>query len=92
MATIASLWAKAGGSETGLHELMAIARLNCPNGRAFATSTMAVQSCGCPIHAYVRSEPGLYRLAHTERNRDAYVSNEWDLWSKEDDEHVSADR
>jgi hypothetical protein len=52
---------------------------------------MAMQSCGCPIHAYVRSEPGLYRLAHTERNRDAYVSNEWDLWSKEDDERVSPD-
>ena len=91
MATIASLWAKAGGSQSGLHELAAIARKNCPNGRAFATSTMAMQSCGCPIHAYVRSEPGLYRLAHTERNRDAYVSNEWDLWSKEDDERVSPD-
>jgi len=91
MATIASLWVKAGGSESGLHELMAIARKHCPNGRAFATSTMAMQSCGCPIHAYVRSEPGLYRLAHTERNRDAYVSNEWDLWSKEDDERVSPD-
>jgi hypothetical protein len=91
MATIASLWAKAGGSQSGLHELAAIARRNCPNGRAFATSTMAMQSCGCPVHAYVRSEPGLYRLAHTERNRDAYVSNEWDLWSKEDDERVSAD-
>ena len=90
MATIASLWAKAGGSQSGLHELAAIARKNCPNGRAFATSTMAMQSCGCPIHAYVRSEPGLYRLAHTERNRDAYVSNEWDLWSKED-ERVSPD-
>ena len=90
MATIASLWAKAGGSQSGLHELMAIARKNCPNGRAFATSTMAVQSCGCPVHAYVRSESGLYRLAHTERNRDAYVSNEWDLWSKED-ERVSPD-
>jgi len=91
MATIASLWAKAGGSESGLHELMAIARRNCPNGRSYATSTMAVQSCGCPVHAYVRSEPGLYRLAHVERNRDAYVSNEWDLWSREDDERVSAD-
>jgi len=90
VATIASLWAKAGGSQSGLHELAAIARKNCPNGRAFATSTMAMQSCGCPVHAYVRSEPGLYRLAHTERNRDAYVSNEWDLWSKED-EHVSPD-
>ena len=90
MATIASLWAKAGGSQSGLHELAAIARKNCPNGRAFATSTMAMQSCGCPIHAYVRSEPGLYRLAHIERNRDAYVSNEWDLWSKED-ERVSPD-
>lgn len=90
MATIASLWAKAGGSETGLHELMAIARRNCPHGRAFATSTMAMQSCGCPIHTYVRSEPGLYRLAHTERNRDAYVSNEWDLWSKEDDDVPTA--
>ena len=43
------------------------------------------------MHAYVRSEPGLYRLALVERNRDAYVSNEWDLWSKEDDEHVSPD-
>jgi len=91
VATIASLWAKAGGSQSGLHELAAIARKHCPNGRAFATSTMAMQSCGCPIHAYVRSEPGLYRLAHTERNRDAYVSNEWDLWSREDDEHVSPD-
>jgi len=91
MATIASLWAKAGGSRSGLHELAAIARKHCPNGPAFATSTMAMQSCGCPIHAYVRSEPGLYRLAHTERNRDAYVSNEWDLWSKEDDERVSPD-
>jgi len=91
VATIASLWAKAGGSQSGLHELAAIARKNCPNGRAFATSTMAMQSCGCPIHAYVRSEPGLYRLAHTERNRDRYVSNEWDLWSKEDDERVSPD-
>jgi len=90
VATIASLWAKAGGSQSGLHELAAIARKNCPNGRAFATSTMAMQSCGCPVHAYVRSEPGLYRLAHTERNRDAYVSNEWDLWSKED-ERVSPD-
>ena len=91
MATIAETWIKAGGSEAGLHELMAIARRNCPNGRSYATSTMAVQSCGCPVHAYVRSEPGLYRLAHTERNRDAYVSNEWDLWSREDDERVSAD-
>ena len=92
MATIAETWIKAGGSIDGLHELMVIARRNCPHGRAFATSTMAVQSCGCPIHMYVRSEPGLYRLAHTERNRDVYVSNEWDLWSKEDDEHVSTDR
>jgi hypothetical protein len=90
MATIASLWTKAGGSIQGLHELTAIARRNCPNGQAFATSTMALQSCKCPIHTYVRSEPGLYRLAHTERNRDAYVSNEWDLWSKED-ERVSPD-
>ena len=71
MATIAETWIKAGGSIDGLHELMVIARRNCPHGRAFATSTMAVQSCGCPIHTYVRSEPGLYRLAHTERNRDA---------------------
>ena len=86
MATIASLWTKAGGSIEGLHELLVIARKHCPNGRAFATSTMAVQSCKCPIHTYVRSEPGLYRLAHVERNRDAYVSNEWDLWSKEDDD------
>lgn len=91
MATIASLWTKAGGSIEGLHELLVIARKHCPNGRAFATSTMAVQSCKCPIHTYVRSEPGLYRLAHVERNRDAYVSNEWDLWSKEDDERVSSD-
>jgi hypothetical protein len=91
VATIAETWIKAGGSESGLHELMAIARRNCSNGRSYPTSTMAVQSCGCPVHAYVRSEPGLYRLAHTERNRDAYVSSEWDLWSREDDERVSAD-
>ena len=91
MATIAERWIKAGGSIDGLAELMVIARRHCPNGRAFATSTMAVQSCGCPMHAYVRSEPGLYRLAHVARTRDAYVSNEWDLWSREDDERVSAD-
>ena len=86
MATIAETWVKAGGSIDGLAELITIARRNCPNGRSFATATMAVQSCKCAVHAYVRSEPGLYRLAHVERNRDAYVSNEWDLWSKEDDD------
>lgn len=89
MATIAETWVKAGGSIDGLAELITIARRNCPNGRSFATATMAVQSCKCPMHAYVRSEPGLYRLAHVERNRDVYVSTEWDLWSREDDEHVS---
>lgn len=90
MATIAETWVKAGGSRTGLHELMLIARRHCTNAQRFATLTMAVQGCGCSLHAYVRSEPGLYRLAHVERNRDAYVSAEWDLWSKED-EVVSPD-
>ena len=89
MATIAETWIKAGGSVDGLAELITIARRNCPHGRTFATSTLAVQSCRCPIHTYVRSEPGLYRLAHVERNRDAYVATEWDLWSREDDERVS---
>jgi hypothetical protein len=83
---------KAGGSIDGLHELMVIARRNCPHGRAFATSTMAVQSCGCPVHVYLRSEAGLHRLAYVEQRRDAYVSNEWDLWAKEDDGHVSTIR
>ena len=89
MATIAETWVKAGGSIDGLAELVTIARRNCPDGRSYATATLAMRSCGCAIHAYVRSEPGLYRLAHVERNRDVYVSTEWDLWSREDDEHVS---
>jgi hypothetical protein len=56
MATIAETWIKAGGSIDGLHELMVIARRNCPHGRAFATSTMAVQSCGYKQLLYLKSK------------------------------------
>ena len=85
MATITETWIKAGGSRDGLHDLMLIAKRHCINAQRFATVTMAAQGCQCSLHAYVRSEPGLYRLAYVERNRDAYVSAEWDLWSKEDE-------
>ena len=85
MATITETWVKAGGSRDGLHDLMLIAKRHCTDAHRFATVTMAVQGCNCSVHAYVRSEPGLYRMAYVERNRDAYVSAEWDLWSKEDE-------
>ena len=85
MASITETWIKAGGSRDGLHDLMLITKRHCPNAQRFATVTMAVQGCGCSLHTYVRSEPGLYRVAYVERNRDAYVSAEWDLWSREDE-------
>ena len=90
IAKMAELWIRAGGSVDGLAELITIARRNCSHGLSYATAATAAKSCDCAVHTYLRSEPGLYRLAYVERNRDAYVSNEWNLWCKEDDDCVPA--
>ena len=88
MATITETWVKAGGWRPHLLQLMLITRRYCASSGKYADITMLVQECQCNLHVYMRSEPGLYRFAYLSRNRDAYVSAEWDLWSKED-EHVS---